>query len=79
MSFEDWLTGAESRTGPFRVIERWGPNVMRHSTVLATYHRVGAAFADLDRRIAIRVEAGAVPEALPFGIVDGEWQNVQRP
>jgi hypothetical protein len=61
------------------VIERWGPNVIRHSTVLATYHKLAAAFEDIDQRVALRVEAGAVADMLQFRVVDGDWQNVQRP
>ena len=79
MSFGDWLSGVESPTGPFRVIERWGPNLIRHSTVLGTYHTLGAAFADLDQRVATLVEAGAIAGALQFFVVDAEWQKAQRP
>ena len=79
MSFGDWLSGAESPTGPFRVIERWGPNLIRHSTVLATYHTLAAAFADVDQRVATVVAAGAIAEALQFFVVDSDWQKVQRP
>jgi hypothetical protein len=79
MSFEDWLSGQESWTGPFRVIQRWGPNLARHSTVLSEYSKRAAAFADMDQRVAIHVEAGAVAEALQLLVIDGDGRPVERP
>ena len=79
MSFGEWLSGEESRTGPFRVIQRWGPNLARHSTVFSEYTKRAAAFADLDDRIAIQVEAGAVAEALQMLVIDGDGCQVPRP
>ena len=79
MSFEDWLSGKESWTGPFRVIQRWGPSVARHSTVLGEYSKRAAAFADLDQRVAIHVEAGALPETLQLLVIDGDGCQVERP
>jgi hypothetical protein len=78
MSFEEWLTGAESRTGPYRVIQRWGPNLVRHSTVLSEYSRRAAAFADMDRRVEIHVEAGFLADALQLLVIDGDGRPVQR-
>ena len=79
MSFEEWLSGDEARTGPFRVIQRWGPNLARHSTVLSEYSKRGNAFMDLDRRIAVLVEAGAVADALQMLVIDGDGCQVPRP
>jgi hypothetical protein len=77
MSFEEWLSGEES--GPFRVIQRWGPNLARHSTVLGEYGKRVAAFADMDRRVATHVEAGLAAGALQLLVVDGDGRPVQRP
>ena len=79
MSFGDWLSGEESRTGPFRVIQRWGPNLARHSTVLGEYNKRAAAFAGLDERIATQVEAGALADALQMIVIDGDGLEVPRP
>ena len=78
MSFEDWLSGKESWTGPFRVIQRWGPNLARHRTVLSEYSKRAAAFADMDQRVAMQVEAGARPEALQLLVIDGDGRQVDR-
>ena len=74
-----WLSGEESPAGPFRVIERWGPNLTRHSTVLGTYHTLAAAFEHVDQRVTTAVAAGAIAEALQFFVVNSDWQKVQRP
>ena len=79
MSFEEWLSGDEPRKGPFRVIQRWGPNVARHSTVLSEYGKRVNAFADLDQRVAVLVEAGAVADALQMLVIDGDGCQVPRP
>ena len=79
MSFGDWLTGEETRTGPFRVIQRWGPNLARHSTVLGEYNKRAAAFDGLDARIATQVEAGALADALQLIVIDGDGLLVPRP
>jgi hypothetical protein len=79
MSFEEWLSGDEAPTGPFRVIQRWGPNLARHSTVLGEYSKRAIAFADLDQRIALLVEAGAVADALQMLVIDRDGRQVQRP
>lgn len=79
MSFEEWLTGGDAPTGPFRVIQRWGPNVARHSTVLSEYSKRANAFADLDQRIARLVEGGAVADALQMFVIDGAGRPVPRP
>ncbi len=78
MSFGDWLTGAVSRTGPFRVIQPWGPNLTRHSTVLSEHHNLSAAFDEVDRRIANLVEAGAQTSAITLLVIDGDGQRVDR-
>ena len=79
MSFEEWLSGEEPRTGPFRVVQQWGPNLARHSTVLSEYSKRANAFADLDQRIALLVEGGAVAGALQMLVIDGDGHQVPRP
>jgi hypothetical protein len=76
MSFGDWLSGVESRPGPFRVIQRWGPNLVRHSTVLGEYHQCAAAFDSLAQRMAECVEAGGRADALRLIVVDANWRRV---
>jgi hypothetical protein len=77
MAFGDWLSGVESRPGPFRVIQRWGPNLVRHSAVLGEYHQCAAAFECFAQRTAACLEAGGRADALRLVVVDGNWHRVE--
>jgi hypothetical protein len=76
MSFEAWLTGKAVRKGPFRVIQPWGPNLTRHSTVLTEHLSLPGALDEVDRRRAALIEAGAQAEAINFLVLDGEGKVV---
>jgi hypothetical protein len=76
MAFGDWLSGVESRPGPFRVIQRWGPNLARHSAVLGEYHQCAAALECLEQRAAVCVAAGGHAAALRLVVIDANWRRV---
>jgi hypothetical protein len=58
------------------VLQRWGPNLARHSTVLGEYHQCAAAFDCLAQRAAACDEAGGRADALRLIVIDGNWRRV---
>ena len=76
MPFEAWLTGKVTRKGPFRVVQPWGPNLARHSTVLTEHHSLPGAVDEVGRRREALVEAGAQAEAITLLVLDGEGHVV---
>jgi hypothetical protein len=47
--------------------------------VLSEYSKRANAFADLDQRIALLVEGGAIADALQMLVIDGDGHQVPRP
>jgi hypothetical protein len=76
MSFEAWLTGKVTRKGPFRVVQPWGPNLARHSTVLTEHPSLTGAVDEIHRRRETLIEAGALAEAIKLLVIDGEGRVV---
>jgi hypothetical protein len=56
------------------VLQHWGPNLARHSTVLGEYHQCAAAVDCLAQRAA--AEAGSRVDALRLAVIDRNWRRV---
>jgi DNA-binding response OmpR family regulator len=64
---------------PFRVIQRWGPDQGRQSTVMSEHATAAAAFTEMDRLSDEMVRAGAARDVVELLVIDDAGHVVKRP
>jgi hypothetical protein len=64
---------------PFRVVQPWGPEKTRQSTVISEHSTAPAAFAEIDRLLSETMRTGAPSDAVELIVVDQDDRIVQRP
>jgi hypothetical protein len=64
---------------PFRVVQPWGPNKARQSTVISEHATAAEAFREIDRLASEMVRTGAPRDAVELVVVDQEDEIVRRP
>jgi hypothetical protein len=58
------------RTGAYRIVQPYGPDVARQSTVVSEHATIADAFAEIDRLAAQMVRTGARPDTVTLLVVD---------
>ena len=56
----------------FRVVQPWGPDETRQSTVLSEHETVAAAFEEIERLASQMARTGAPSDAITLVVVDVE-------
>ena len=54
----------------FRVVQPWGSDKVRQSTLLSEHQSAVSAFAEIDRLVAQMVRTGAPSDALELAVID---------
>jgi hypothetical protein len=67
-----------SRTA-FRVVQAWGPDKARQSTVISEHATAAEAFGEIDRLASEMVRTGAPSDAVELIVVDANDRIVKRP
>ena len=62
----------------YRVVQPYGRDKARESTVFSEHARAADAFAEIDRLSAQMVRTGALSDAVELIVVDGTGRIVQR-
>ena len=70
---------AHAVAGAFRVVQPWGRDVARQSTLISEHHTAAAAFAEIDRLAAQMVRTGARSDSVQLLVVDRGGRVVPRP
>ena len=55
---------------PFRVVQPWGPDRGRHTTLISEHASIAEAFAEIDRRSAEMVRTGARSDSVALIVLD---------
>jgi hypothetical protein len=63
---------------PFRVVQPWGPDKVRQSTLLSEHQSSVAAFAEIDRLVAQMSRTGVPSDALELVVIDVNRSTVIR-
>ena len=64
--------------GPFHVVQPWGRDKARESTILSNHATAEAAFAEIDRLAEERASRGAPSDDIELLVVDQERRIVPR-
>jgi hypothetical protein len=63
----------------YRIVQPWGPDKARQSTVVSEHRTVAAAFAEIDR-VAEEIVKMALPtDAIELVVLDRRGEIVERP
>ena len=65
--------------GVFRIIQPYGRDAARESTLISEHTTAAAAFAEIDRLSAQIIKTGVRPDVLELLVIDGDGQLVSRP
>ena len=63
----------------YRVVQPYGRDKARESTVISEHQTAADAFAEIDRLSARMVRTGAPSDAVEFLVVDAAGRIIQRP
>jgi hypothetical protein len=67
-----------SRTA-FRVVQPWGPDKARQSTLISEHATAAEAFREIDRLVSEMMRTGAPSDAVELVVVDPDDHVVRRP
>jgi hypothetical protein len=62
----------------FRVVQPWGRDVARESTLVSEHPSAAEAFAEIDRLSAQMVRTGAPSDAVELVVIDAHGRIVPR-
>jgi hypothetical protein len=63
----------------FRVVQPYGRDKARESTIISGHHKAAEAFAEIDRLSSEMVRTGAPSNAIELIVVDANRRIVPRP
>jgi hypothetical protein len=63
----------------YRIVQPYGRDVARESTLISEHRTVADAFAEIDRLAAQMVRTGVRPDVVELLVIDGEGRIVSRP
>jgi len=63
----------------YRIVQPWGPDKSRQSTVVTERETIAAAFAEIDRIAAQMVSTGSPSDAIELIVIDESGGIVRRP
>jgi hypothetical protein len=63
---------------PFRIVQPWGPDKARQSTVISDHATAADAFAEIDRLVSEMIRTGAPSDAIEFVVLDANNAVVLR-
>lgn len=63
----------------FRVVQPWGPDMARQSTLISEHVSAALAFAEIDRLAEQMRRTGAPTDAVELVVVDASNRVVARP
>ena len=63
----------------YRILQPWGPDRARQSTLLSEHATSAKAFAEIDRLAAQMVRTGVRSDAIELVVVDSEGRLIVRP
>ena len=66
-------------TDPYRIVQPYGRDKARESTVISEHQTAADAFAEIDRLSAQMVRTGAPSDMVELIVVDEAGRIVQRP
>ena len=66
-------------TAPYRIVQPYGRDKARESTVISEHQTAADAFAEIDRLSAQMVRTDAPADAVELLVVDAAGRIVQRP
>jgi hypothetical protein len=78
LSTEAWDHVYASTRATFRVVQPWGPDKARQSTLISEHPTAAAAFAAIDRLASEMVRTGAPSDAIELLVIDPAGGIVQR-
>ena len=64
---------------PFRVVQPYGKDKARESTIISEHATAAEAFAEIDRVFSEMVRTGAPSDAIDLIVVNADGQIVPRP
>ncbi len=67
------------RWGQYRVVQPWGPDKVRQTTVISEHHTVAGAFEEIDSFADRMMKNGVPSDAVELIVLDAQDKVVARP
>ena len=67
------------RWGLYRVVQPWGPDKVRQTTVISEHHTIEGAFEEIDGFAHQMIRSGVFGNAVELFVLDAQDRVVARP